>query len=206
MEADDDGLYVLKLTGAAEGPKVLVAELLAGELGRTLGLPVPDIVLVDLDPALGKAEPDPELQGPMLRSSRLNLGLDFMPGALPFDPAVPPAPDAVLAAAVVWFDGLTMNLDRTPRNPNLLVWHRRLYLIDHGAALFIHHTWKDPATHARRPFEQIRDHVLLPFAGSIEEADQRLAQILDRPALERLVALIPDAWLDPEPGLAHPAA
>ena len=206
VEADDDGLYVAKFTGAAQGPKALVAELLAGELGRRLGLPVPELVLVDVDPALGRAEPDPELQGPMLRSGRLNLGLDFLPGALPFDPAVLPAPDPGLAARVVWFDALTMNVDRTARNPNLLVWHRRPYLIDHGAALYVHHTWKDPAAHARRPFDAIRDHVLLPFAGPIDLVDGELAGLLDRATLEHLVALVPDEWLAAEPGLPDPAA
>ena len=206
MEADDDGLYVLKFTGAAQGPKALVAELLAGEIGRTLGLPVPELVLVDVDPALGRAEPDPELQGPMIRSDRLNLGLDFLPGSLPFDPAVPPRPDPALAASIVWFDALTMNVDRTARNPNLLVWHRRLYCIDHGAALYVHHTWKDPDAHARRPFDAIRDHVLLPFAGPIEDVDADLAARLDRPTLEGLAGLVPDDWLAPEAGLEDPAA
>jgi hypothetical protein len=206
VEADDDGLYVLKFTGAAQGPKALVAELLAGELGRTLGLPVPEIVLVDVDPVLGRAEPDPELQGPMIRSGRLNLGLDFLPGALPFDPAVPPRPDPDLAASIVWFDALTMNVDRTPRNPNLLVWHRRLQLIDHGAALYVHHTWKDPDEHARRPFDAIRDHVLLPFASPIADVDERLAAVLDRATIEGLVSLIPDDWLVPEPGRPDAAA
>lgn len=206
VEADDDGLYVLKVTGAAQGPKVLVAELLAGEIGRRLGLPVPELVLVDVDPALGRAEPDPELQGPLIRSGRLNLGLDFLPGALPFDPGVPPRPDPELAASIVWFDALTMNVDRTARNPNLLVWHRRLYLIDHGAALYVHHTWKEPDTHARRSFDAIRDHVLLPFAGAIDAVDARLAAALDRATLDALADLIPEAWLAPEPGLPDAAA
>jgi HipA-like protein len=206
VEADDDGLYVLKFTGAAQGPKALVAELLVGELARSLGLPVPELVLVEVDPTFGRAEPDPELQTPMLRSGGLNLGMDFLPGALPFDPAVPPAPAPDLAADIVWFDALTTNIDRTARNPNLLVWHRRLQLIDHGAALYIHHTWRDPMAHARRSFPGIRDHVLLPFAGSIAEADGRLAARIDRTGLTSLVELIPSAWLAPEAGLPDATA
>ena len=206
VEADDDGLYVVKLLGAGHGRKALVAELLAGELGRHLGLPVPDQVLVELDAALSKAEPDGEIQDLLERSAGTNIGLDFLPGALAFAPAIGPAPDPELAAGVVWLDALTTNVDRTARNPNLIVWHRRLYRIDHGSALYIHHAWKDPAEHARRPFPQVRDHVLLPFAGSIAEADERLAARIDRGLLESLAAAIPDDWLAPEPGLPDPDA
>jgi hypothetical protein len=206
VEADDDGLYVVKLLGAGHGRKALVAELLAGELGRHLGLPVPDQVLVELDATLSKAEPDGEIQDLLERSAGTNIGLDFLPGALAFAPAIGPAPDPDLAASVVWLDALTTNVDRTARNPNLIVWHRRLYLIDHGSALYIHHSWKDPAEHARRAFPHVRDHVLLPFAGSIAEADERLAARVDRPLLERLAAAIPDDWLRPEEGLPDPDA
>jgi hypothetical protein len=204
VEADDDGLYVVKLLGAGHGRKALIAEVLAGELGRHLGLPVPDLVLVEMDAALAKAEPDPELHDLLERSAGLNMGLDFLPGALPFAPAVGPRPDPELAADTVWLDAFTTNVDRTPRNPNLLVWHRRLYLIDHGSALFIHHSWKDPAEHARRPFAQVRDHVLLPFAGSIGAADERLAPRLTRELIHDLAARLPDDWLEPEPGLPDP--
>ncbi len=206
MEADDDGLYVVKFRGAGQGPKALVAELVAGEIGRALGLLVPEIVLVQVDPALAPAEPDQEIQELLERSPGTNIGLDFLPGALAFEPAVGPAPDPATAAAAVWFDGLVMNVDRTARNPNLLVWHRRLWLIDHGAALYVHHTWREPAAHARRPFTAIRDHILLPFAGPIDEADGRLAALLDRDRLEAILAAVPDDWLAPEPGLADPAA
>ena len=206
VEADDDGLYVVKLLGAGHGRKALVAELLAGELGRHLGLPVPDQVLVELDATLSKAEPDGEIQDLLERSAGTNIGLDFLPGALAFAPAIGPAPDPDLAASVVWLDALTTNVDRTARNPNLIVWHRRLYLIDHGSALYIHHSWNDPAEHARRAFPHVRDHVLLPFAGSIAEADERLAARVDRPLLERLAAAIPDDWLRPEEGLPDPDA
>jgi hypothetical protein len=201
MEADDDGLYVVKFRGAGQGAKALVAELIAGELARRLGLAVPEIAFVELDPVLGLAEPDPEIQELIGASAGLNIGLDFLPGALPFDPAVEvPAVDPALAAAVVWFDALVTNVDRTPRNPNLLVWHERLWLIDHGAALHAHHqTWRF-ASHADRPFPAIRDHVLLPVAGSIAEADLSLAPLLDRSALEEVAALVPDDWLAPSAG------
>jgi hypothetical protein len=206
VEADDDGLYVVKLLGAGHGRKALVAELLAGEIARHLDLPIPDLVLVELDGALSKAEPDGEIQDLLERSAGTNFGLDFLPGALAFAPTAPPRPDPELAAAVVWFDAYTTNVDRTARNPNLIVWHRRPYLIDHGSALYIHHAWTDPDAHARRPFGQVKDHVLLPFAGPIADADARLAPRLDRETLEGFVSSIPDDWLQPEAGLPDPAA
>ena len=206
VEADDDGLYVLKFRGAGQGPRALVAELVAGEVGRALGLPVPEIVLIELDPALGDAEPDPEIKELIAASGGTNLGLDFLPGALAFSPAVGPAPSAELAADIVWFDALTTNPDRTPQNPNIIVWHGAPWLIDHGAALFIHHTWRDPAAHARRPFGRIRDHVLREFAGPIGAADERLAGRLARTDLETIVAAIPDAWLPEEPAIGGPDA
>ncbi|MEA2466131.1 MAG: hypothetical protein QOJ57_257 [Thermoleophilaceae bacterium] len=195
MEADDDGLYVVKFRGAGQGPKALVAELIAGELARRLGLAVPELAFVELDAVLGLAEPDPEIQDLISASAGLNIGLDFLPGSLPFDPAVDMPLDPALAAAVVWFDALVTNVDRTPRNPNLLVWHDRLWLIDHGAAFYAHHqTWQF-ASHAGRPFPLIGEHVLLPFAGSILDADAALAASLDRTLLEEVVALVPASWL-----------
>jgi hypothetical protein len=139
VEADDDGLYVLKFRGAGQGPRALVAELVAGELGRALGLAVPEIVLIELDAGLGRAEPDPEIQELIAASGGRNVGIDFLPSALPFVPGDGTPPDPDLAAAIVWFDALTTNVDRTPRNPNLLCWHGRLWLIDHGAALYLQH-------------------------------------------------------------------
>jgi hypothetical protein len=195
VEADDDGLYVLKFRGAAQGPLALVAELLAGEIGRTLGFAVPEIVYLELDPALGAAEPDPDVRELIERSGGTNLGLDFLPGSLPFRPAVGTPPDGALAAAVVWFDALVTNPDRTVRNPNILVWHGRQWLIDHGAALYIHHTWRDAERHARGPFERSRDHILLPYAASIADADRRLAPLLTPPVVEALVDLVPESWL-----------
>jgi hypothetical protein len=195
VEADDDGLYVIKFRGAGQGARALVAEVLAGEIARALGLPVPELVLVELDPGLGRAEPDPEIQDLIAASGGLNAGLDFLPAALPYTPAAGPAPEPGLAADVVWFDALVTNVDRSARNPNLLLWHGRLWLIDHGAALYLHHGGLDPARHARRPFPPISEHVLLPAAGSILGADERLGGRLDGAALGRLVGLVPHDWL-----------
>lgn len=209
VEADDDGLYVVKFRGAGQGPRALVAEWLAGELARAIGLPVPDLVAVDLDPALGDAEPDEEIHDLVRASPGLNLGMDFLPGALTFNPAASTARDAIgpdFAADVVWFDSLVTNPDRSPQNPNLLVWHGHPWLIDHGAALYIHHTWRDPDEHARRPFDRIRDHVLLPYAGPIAAADARNADRIDEALLTRLVDALPDAWLPDDPVTGDAAA
>jgi hypothetical protein len=204
VEADDDGLYVVKFHGAGQGPRVLVAELIAGELGRALGLLVPEIVLIELDPALAPAEPDSEIQELLARSPGLNLGLDFLPGALAYRPMTEVDPD--LAASVVWFDGLITNVDRTARNVNLLMWGKRLWLIDHGAALYIHFTWRDPAGHARNLFPRIASHVLLPYASSIAAADERLAPLISRELLEQITSAVPDAWLrDGAGSMAGPA-
>jgi len=156
VEADDDGLYVLKFRGAGQGPKALAAEIVAGELARSLGLPVPELVLIDLDPALGNAEPDPEIQELIAASAGINLGVDFLPGSLPYNPEQPPGEQ--LAADVVWLDSLVTNVDRTPRNPNLLRWHTDLYLIDHGAALYAFHA-PDPLERANGKFPAIRDRL-----------------------------------------------
>jgi hypothetical protein len=198
VEADDDGLYVLKFTGAGQGPKALSAEIVAGELARGLGLPVPELVFVNVDAELARAEPDPEIQDLIKASVGVNLGVDFLPGALPYSPDRPPEPD--LAAAVVWLDALVENVDRTPRNPNMLRWHGNLWLIDHGAALFVHHGSGDPLAVARRPFPAIRDHVLLPAAGSLLDADARLAPHADPAAA---AALVPAAWSDGAPYAEH---
>lgn len=195
FETDDDGLYVVKFHGAAQGPKTLTAELISGEIGRHLGLTVPELVLVDLPPDLATGEPDPEIQDHLARSTGLNLGLDFLPGALPFDPAARLPLDPVLAADIVWFDAFIANVDRTVRNPNMLRWGDSLWLIDHGAAIYPHHRWTEPAEQGRRPFPAIRDHVLLPVAGSLVDADQRLATRLDESILWGIAGSIPDEWL-----------
>jgi hypothetical protein len=195
VEASDDGLYVVKFTGAGQGSKALVAEVVAGELARALGFRVPELVLVELDPALGVAEPDAEIQDLLAASAGTNLGVDFLPGALGFNPAAGLVPDPALAADVVWLDALTTNVDRTARNTNLLEWHGGLWLIDHGAALYFHHAG-GAAGRERMPFPEVADHVLLPFAGSIADADARLAPRVDDELLERVVAEAPAAWLD----------
>ena len=194
-EADDEGLYVVKFRGAGQGPKALVAEVIAGELARALGLPVPELTLVDLDPALGAGEPLIEVRELLERSAGLNLGVDFLPGALPFAPAIGPRPSRDQAADIVWFDALVMNPDRSARNVNLLTWHGTTYCIDHGAALYIHHRWDKPAEHARGAFPRIRGHVLLPLASSIDEADARLAPTVTSALLDNIVGAVPDAWL-----------
>ncbi len=195
VEADDDGLYVVKFHGAGQGPRALVAEWLAGEIARAVDLPVPELVLIDIDPSLGDAEPDEEIQALVRASGGGNLGLDFLPGSITFDPAAGSAVDPEFAADVVWLDAFVTNPDRTARNPNLLDWHGRTWLIDHGAALYVHHAWTDPDAHAERPFERIADHVLLPYAGRIDAADARLTERLSSALFERLVAAIPDSWL-----------
>jgi hypothetical protein len=195
VEADDSGMYVLKFHGAGQGPKVLVAELIAGELARAAGLPVPDIVLMELDPDLARTEPDPEIQHLIRASGGLNLALDYLPGSVTFDP-IADVPEPALASAIVWFDALVSNVDRTARNTNLLVWHRKVWLIDHGASLYFHHAWDGWLERARDPFARIRDHVLLPFADAIGDADARLAPLLTRAVVEGIAERIPDAWLD----------
>src|SRR6266446_4967573 len=194
VEADDDGMYVLKFRGAGQGPKALIAEFMAGEIARASGLPVPEIVFVELDPALARTEPDPEIQHLIRASAGLNLGLDYLPGAVTFDP-VADKPDADLASSVVWFDAYVTNVDRTPRNTNMLVWHRRLWLIDHGAALYFHHTWNNYLERSRAPFPMIKDHVLLPFANSLQEVDAKMTGRVTPDIIDRIVKLIPDAWL-----------
>jgi hypothetical protein len=203
MEASDDGLYVVKFRGAGQGTRALAAEIIAGELARALGLPVPEQVIVELDPALGSAEPDPEIQELIAASPGSNVGIDFLPGAATYAPGANWSPDAELAADVVWLDALLTNVDRTPRNPNLLVWHDRLWLIDHGAALYLQHAGLQPREHAGRPFPHIREHVLLPCAGSIAAADERLAAQVDRSLLEGVIGLVPADWLSGEPYLEY---
>lgn len=205
VEADDLGTYVLKFRGAGQGQRALIAELVAGEIARVLGLPVPEIVFMDLDPALARSEPDGEIRALVLASAGLNLGLDYLPGALAYDPLVAPAVAADLASRIVWFDAYISNVDRTVRNTNMLIWHRQLYLIDHGAALYFHHDWGDYLASSRGRFPQIKGHVLLPFASRIMEADRALSAELHPEALRRIVDLIPDAWLRDEALFADPA-
>lgn len=194
VEADDDGLYVLKFRGAGQGPKALIAELVAGEIARALGLPVPEIVFVELDAALAGTEPDPEIQDLLKASVGLNLALDYLPGSVMYDPLVERL-EPELASSVVWFDAYVTNVDRTPRNVNMLMWHKKLWLIDHGAALYFHHAWTNYMERSRGAFERIKDHVLLPFATMLKEADATLSARLTPEVIGSTVSLIPDAWL-----------
>ncbi len=203
VEADDLGLYVLKFRGAGQGPLALVAELVAGEIGRALGLPVPELVLVEVDAVLGRNEEDPEIRDLLRASVGVNLGLDYLPGSATFDAAADRV-EADLASSTVWFDAFVTNVDRTPRNPNLLWWHKSLYLIDHGASLYFHHNWPSLETMARSRFAAIRDHVLLPWASGLEAADRRLRSRLDAALCGRVVEQVPADWLLPQPGFVPP--
>jgi len=204
IEADDDGLYVLKFRGAGQGPKALIAELLAGEIGRLAGLPIPEIVFVELPPDLARTEPDAEIQSLIGASGGLNLALDYLPGSVTFDPLVY-QPDAKLASGVVWFDAFVCNVDRTARNVNMLMWHRRLWLIDHGAALYFQHAWNQRDQPALTPFPRIVDHVLLRFASGLKEADAEMKARIRIDKIAGIVELVPDSWLADDPGFESKA-
>lgn len=206
MEADDLGTYVVKFHGAGQGRKALVAEIVTGELARTLGFAVPELVTVAVDPDLGLSESDREVQDLLRRSPGRNLGVDFLPGALDFDPlAFDPGPET--AGRVLWFDALVGNVDRSWRNPNMLLWHRDPWLIDHGATLTFHHGWAsalaDPDAVAARPFDA-RDHVLLRSAPDLDAADAVLAPLVTTEAVAAATGAVPDEWLADEPGFAGP--
>lgn len=204
VEGDDDGTYVLKFRGAGQGTRALIAELVSGELARTLGLPVPEIVFAELDPRMAKTERDPEIQELLQKSEGINIGLDYLPGSITFDPLVelPVAGKSRLASSIVWFDALVTNVDRTIKNTNLLVWHRDLWLIDHGATLIFHHNWEGYLEAAVKPFAHVRDHVLLRWATELASVDEELAARLTPEAIERVIALIPESWLGDEPRFA----
>jgi hypothetical protein len=195
VEGDDDGLYVLKFRGAGQGVKALIAELVAGEIGRALGLKVPEIVFVELDAVMARTEPDPEIQELIRASGGLNLALDYLPGSIMFDALIQKT-DSELASKIVWFDAFTANVDRSPRNANMLLWHKELWLIDHGAAFFYQHNWNGFLGNATNPFRQIKDHILLSFAGDIEKADREFAAKLTPEVLDEIVGLVPDEWFD----------
>ncbi|HZQ07645.1 MAG TPA: HipA family kinase [Anaerolineae bacterium] len=199
-EADDRQLYVVKFRGAGQGRKALIAELIAGEIGHTLGLNVPELAIIELDPAFGKTERDPEIQDLLRASAGLNLGMAYLPGALMFDPLAEQSIDSKLASAIVWFDALVLNVDRTIKNPNLLFWREEMWLIDHGAALYFHHNWSgDYMARSRAPFALLGEHVLLPFARDLGQIDEKLAERLSPQRLEQIIAAIPDEWLIGEP-------
>lgn len=196
-EADDGFLYVLKFHGAGQGSNALIAELIGGEVARALGLRVPEIVFAHLDVAFGRIEGDEEIQDLLKASTGLNLALHYLSGALTFDPAVTTV-DPLLASKIVWLDCLLMNVDRTARNTNMLIWHKELWLIDHGAALYFHHSWTN-WDNPRRPFPNVKDHVLLPWASALVEVDQAFKAILTPSKIQGIVACIPDDWLLDEP-------
>ena len=194
IEADDDGMYVLKFRGAGQGAKALIAELIVGELARAAGFLVPELVFVNLDPEIAKTEPDPEIQDLIRASGGLNLALDYLPGSVMFDP-VADQPDAELASRIVWLDAYVTNVDRTARNANMLMWHRKLWLIDHGAALYFHHSWTDMDRRTKDPFALIKEHILLPFASSIETVDQIMRAAMTEDVIKGIVDLVPEEWL-----------
>lgn len=200
VEGDDEGLYVLKFRGAGQGPLALVAEIISGEIGRTLGLRVPELVLMELDEAIGRNEPDPEIRHLLMASVGLNLGMDFLPGSTMFDPAAGDRSDSETASKAVWFDAFVTNIDRTAKNANLLLWHKRPYFIDHGASLFFHHNWQHVDQMAVKPFYAIEDHILLPWADGIANIDGELRAKLTEPALRQIVEAVPPLWLPQEEG------
>ncbi|HEK19115.1 MULTISPECIES: HipA family kinase [unclassified Mucilaginibacter] len=193
-EADDGFLYVLKFRGAGQGPKALIAELIGGEIARKLGFRIPELVFVNLDEAFGRTEADEEIQDLLKFSVGLNLALHYLSGAITFDPTVTEV-DELLASQIVWLDALLTNVDRTPRNTNMLVWHRELWLIDHGAALYFHHSMDNWEEQSLRPFVQIKDHVLIKRATQLQEVDKAFKAILTTDVITAIVSIIPDAWL-----------
>ena len=204
VEADDSGMYVLKFRGAGQGPKVLTAELIAGELARAAGLRLPELAFIELDGELARTEPDPEIQHLIRASAGINLALDYLPGSVTFDPIVD-QPDALLASSIVWLDAYCSNVDRTARNANMLMWHRQLWLIDHGAALYFHHGWS-AADRSQDPFPLIRDHILLKFASALPEADATLADRITPAVIREIVELVPEEWLAADTSFDSPRA
>jgi hypothetical protein len=204
VEADDAGMYVLKFRGAGQGPKVLIAELIAGELARAAGLQLPELVFIELPAELALTEPDPEIQHLIRTSAGLNLALDYLPGSVTFDPIVD-QPEPLLASRIVWLDAYCSNVDRTARNANMLMWHRQLWLIDHGAALYFHHGWNEK-DRSQDPFPLIRDHVLLKFASALPEADAAMVERITPDVIRDIVERVPDAWLSGDTGFESPGA
>ena len=206
VEADDGFLYVLKFRGAGQGVKALVGELIGGEIARTLGLLVPEIVFANVDPAFGRTEPDEEIQDLLKASAGLNLGLHYLSGSITFDPTVNKV-DPALASKIVWLDCFITNMDRTVRNTNMLSWHKELWLIDHGASLYFHHNWQNWQEQAVRPFMLVKDHVLLPEAAELETADKECHVLLTEERIRNIVNLVPDEWLEKdaafESGVQH---
>ena len=205
VEADDSELYVMKFFGAGQGPKVLIAELLAGEIARALKLNVPELVFLELDANLGRNERDPEIRDLLSASVGLNLGLRYLPSAFAYNPLLKPTPPPEQASAIVWFDAYVTNVDRTPRNVNMLLWEKALWLIDHGATLYFHYDWNDYLARSQTPFALIKQHVLLPFASQLRAADDLLRPRLTATILQEIVEQVPDAWLGKEALFANHA-
>lgn len=193
-EADDGFLYVLKFRGAGQGVKALIAELIGGEIARALGLKIPELVFARLDSAFGRTEPDEEIQDLLKASVGMNLALHYLSGAITFDPAIMSVGPS-LASQIVWMDCLLTNVDRTARNTNMLIWNKELWLIDHGAALYFHHSWDNWEEQSQRPFAQVKDHVLLPWASEMEKADEAFRTVLTPGRIRSIVSVIPDEWL-----------
>jgi len=196
-EADDGFLYVLKFRGAGQGPRALIAELIGGEVARILGFRVPELVFANLDEAFGRTEPDEEIQDLLKASVGLNLALHYLSGSITFDATVTTV-DSKIASQIVWLDCFLTNMDRTCRNTNMLIWHKELWLIDHGASLYFHHSWQNWEEQAKRPFVLIKDHVLLPWAADLETVDHEFRAILKPEHIHSIVSLIPDVWLEGE--------
>lgn len=196
-EADDGFFYVIKFRGAGQGKRALIAELIGGEVARALGLRVPEIVFALLDEAFGRTEPDEEIQDLLKASVGLNLGLHYLRGSITYDPAASTV-DPKLASQIVWLDCLLTNVDRTSRNTNMLLWHKELWLIDHGASLYFHHSWHLWQEQAASPFVSVKDHVLLPQAAELEAVDTEFRAILTRERIRDIISLIPDEWLEDE--------
>ncbi len=197
-EADDGFLYVLKFKGAGQGPKLLVAELIGGEVARALGCKVPELVFAELDEAFGRTEPDEEIQDLLKASVGLNLALYYLSGSITFDAALS-TPDPLLASTIVWLDCLLLNVDRTARNTNMLMWHKELWLIDHGASLYFHHAWQNVSNQFKKPFPQVKDHVMLPFASQLQQANDNCRQLLNPTVIDQIVDMVPDSWLATDP-------
>lgn len=213
IEGDELGTYVLKFRGAGQGPKALIAEIIGGEIARALGLRMPELVFVQLDQKIGRNEPDYEIRELINSSEGLNLGMDYLPGSITFDPVADTrAKTSVLdpqsVAHIVWLDMFLTNVDRTPRNTNMLVWHKQLWLIDHGAALYFHHNWGDHKAQAIKPFPMIKDHVLLPQLqpDSFRSANARAKVVLTMQFLHDLLEVVPDDWLMHKSPHSEPSA
>ena len=194
VEADDDFKYVIKFRGAGQGPKALIAEFIGGALAKNIGFNIPELVFAELDAAFGQTEPDEEIQDLLKASTGLNLGLHYLSGAITFDPAVFKV-DPLLASMIVWFDAFLTNVDRTAKNTNMLTWNNQLWLIDHGAALYFHHSWANWEEQSEKPFVQIKDHVLLPYAGKLEEANEKMRTLVKEETLTNIVEKVPQDWL-----------